>query len=77
MQMSKRNMFTFVLLYTAMGLNDVMSQFFVQPTLFRIIRLFRVTRILRLIREAKVSRRVAYLIFGDITFVVLGRHILN
>ena len=46
--------FSFDQLFSATGLSDVMSQYFVQPTLFRIIRLFRVTRILRLIREAKV-----------------------
>ncbi|XP_076808311.1 sodium channel protein type 3 subunit alpha-like isoform X3 [Clavelina lepadiformis] len=45
---------------TATGLNDVMSQYFVQPTLFRIIRLFRVTRILRLVREAKGIRTLLF-----------------
>uniref|UniRef100_H2ZPU3 Sodium channel protein n=1 Tax=Ciona savignyi TaxID=51511 RepID=H2ZPU3_CIOSA len=39
---------------------DVMTQYFVQPTIFRIIRLFRVTRILRLIREAKGIRTLLF-----------------
>ena len=38
----------------ASALSDLISHF-VQPTIFRIVRLFRVTRVLRLIREAKVS----------------------
>uniref|UniRef100_H2ZPU8 Sodium channel protein n=1 Tax=Ciona savignyi TaxID=51511 RepID=H2ZPU8_CIOSA len=42
------------------GLQDVMTQYFVQPTIFRIIRLFRVTRILRLIREAKGIRTLLF-----------------
>ena len=37
----------------ASALSDLISHF-VQPTIFRIVRLFRVTRVLRLIREAKV-----------------------
>uniref|UniRef100_F7AUQ0 Sodium channel protein n=1 Tax=Ciona intestinalis TaxID=7719 RepID=F7AUQ0_CIOIN len=44
----------------ASGLHDVMTQYFVQPTIFRIIRLFRVTRILRLIREAKGIRTLLF-----------------
>nr|CAB3265895.1 sodium channel protein type 4 subunit alpha B-like [Phallusia mammillata] len=57
------NVFDFlvvVISLVATGLNDVMSQYFVQPTLFRIIRLFRVTRILRLIREAKGIRTLLF-----------------
>ena len=39
----------------ASALSDLISHF-VQPTIFRIVRLFRVTRVLRLIREAKVYK---------------------
>ena len=41
----------------ASALSDLISHF-VQPTIFRIVRLFRVTRVLRLIREAKVRVRI-------------------
>lgn len=47
-------------LFTASALSDAIAKYFVQPTLFRIIRLFRVTRILRLIREAKGIRTLLF-----------------
>nr|XP_039264940.1 sodium channel protein type 3 subunit alpha-like isoform X4 [Styela clava]XP_039264941.1 sodium channel protein type 3 subunit alpha-like isoform X4 [Styela clava]XP_039264942.1 sodium channel protein type 3 subunit alpha-like isoform X4 [Styela clava]XP_039264944.1 sodium channel protein type 3 subunit alpha-like isoform X4 [Styela clava]XP_039264945.1 sodium channel protein type 3 subunit alpha-like isoform X4 [Styela clava] len=53
-------------LFTASALSDAIEKYFVQPTLFRIIRLFRVTRILRLIREAKGIRTLLFALMMSI-----------
>ncbi|XP_044855593.1 sodium channel protein type 4 subunit alpha-like [Mauremys mutica] len=57
------NIFDFVVVILSIGgigLADIIEQYFVSPTLFRVIRLARIGRVLRLIRGAKGIRTLLF-----------------